>query len=217
MRQPSARARSPRSRAHWRVVDWPAAPARPVTRHVWAARMKPRLSLKARALQLLAQREHSRVELRRKLVSYLTQQAPLATQGGATAQASPHSAEDRPFSRRTAPTEDALAEVDALLDWLTANQHLSDARFVETRVRVRAARQGNLRIRQELAQHGLQLTADEQQALKDTEFARARQVWARKFHAPVSDATGHARQVRFLAARGFSSDVIRRLLRGDDD
>jgi regulatory protein len=175
--------------------------------------MRPRLSLKARALQLLAQREHSRVELRRKLLAHARQQAATDEMGIAGTVR----CDEASFSRRVAPTAEMQAEVDALIGWLAANQHLSEARFVEARVRTRSARHGNLRIRQELAQHGLELAPDEELALKESEFARAQQVWSRKFDAPASDAAGRARQVRFLAGRGFSSEVIRRLLRGDDD
>ena len=175
--------------------------------------MKPRLSLKGRALQLLAQREHSRVELRRKLLAYANQQAP----GTEKPDEAVDPAGRATFKRRLPPTPEMQADVEALLDWLAENRHLSEARFVEARVRTRVQRLGNLRIRQELAQHGLQLAPDEAQALTDSELARARQVWARKFDAPASDAAGRARQLRFLAGRGFSADVIRRLLRGDDD
>jgi regulatory protein len=40
-------------------------------------------------------------------------------------------------------------------------------------------------------------------------------VWARKFDSPPNDAAERARQVRFMMNRGFSSDTIRRLLRGE--
>jgi regulatory protein len=174
--------------------------------------MPPRLSLKARALQILAQREHSRVELRRKLLAYANQQIV-----GTARPAAADPAGAAAFARRLPPTAEMQADVDALLDWLTERGHLSEVRFVEARVRTRAARLGNLRIRQELARHGLQLGPDEEQALREGELARARQVWARKFDAPAGDAAGRARQMRFLAGRGFSADVIRRLLRGDED
>jgi len=173
--------------------------------------MRPSLSLKACALQLLAQREHSRVELRRKLLAYASLQATAGPDAGAEPAGSPT------FTRRLPPPPQVQANVDTLLDWLAANGHLSEARFLEARVRTRAARLGNLRIRQELAQHGLQLRPEEEQALRDSELARARQVWARKFDAPAEDATGRARQQRFLAGRGFSADVIRHVLRGDAD
>ena len=179
---------------------------------------RPRaLSLKARALQWLAQREHSRIELRRKLLAHATQQLAAGANAEAAAAAPADAPASSAFSRRLPPTADTQAEIETLLDWLAANGHLSEARFVEARVRTRAARLGNLRIRHELAQHGLQLGPDEAQALKDSEFARARRVWTRKFEASPGDAASRAKQARFLAARGFSSDVIRRLLRGDDE
>ena len=188
--------------------------------------MKQRLSLRARALQILAQREHSRLELRRKLLAHterlaqLDAREALRSDAGAASDldASPAGGEPGATrSRRAPPSPQTQAEVDALLDELAASGISSEARFVETRVRARAARQGNLRIVQELARHGLQLSADAAQNLKASEYARAKAVWLRKFGAPASDAAGRARQMRFLAARGFSSDVVRRLLRGIDD
>ena len=54
--------------------------------------------------------------------------------------------------------------------------------------------------------------------LQDTELARARDVWRRKFDSKA-DATSstppeRAKQMRFLAARGFGADVIRRVVAG---
>jgi regulatory protein len=106
------------------------------------------------------------------------------------------------------------AQVDTLLDWLQAERYLSEARFVESRVHARASRYGNRRIQQELAQHGVVLPAESAQALKDSELARAREVWARKYGEVGSDAAERARQARFLAARGFSPEVIRRVVQG---
>jgi len=98
---------------------------------------RPPLSLKAKAVACLAQREHSRTELRRKLLAHVARQARAAA-------ASPL-ASDAPA---VPPGE---AEVDALLDALAAQGLLSAERFVETRIHARAARFGNLRIRHELA------------------------------------------------------------------
>ena len=161
----------------------------------------PPLSLKARALQWLAQREHSRVELRRKLlrVAHKSTQAAGGDGGDGDAQA------------------DAAIEVDALLDWLIAQRYLSEARFVESRVNARAARYGELRIRQELGQHGAMLDTATHARLKGSEVARARAVWLRKFgDTRAATAKERARQMRFLAGRGFSGDVIRQVLRGSD-
>jgi regulatory protein len=160
--------------------------------------MKPRLSLKGRGLQILSQREHSRSELRRKLLVH--------------ARAAQAEGEGEPES---APQP--IEQVEAVLDWLQANRYLSEERFVESRIHARASRFGNLRIRRELAQHGVALSADAAQQLKDSEAARARDVWSRKFGQVAADATERARQVRFLAGRGFSSEVIRRVVQGASD
>lgn len=162
--------------------------------------MKPPRSLKGRALQWLAQREHSRVELRRKLL-------PHAVAEGA--EAGPALAESTPASR-----------VEELLDWLEAHRYLSQERFVESRVHARAGRFGNLRVRQELKQHQLALSPDAVRALNESELQRARAVRQRKFAVLPTDASERAKQARFLAGRGFSPEVIGRALRtpaGPDD
>jgi regulatory protein len=53
--------------------------------------------------------------------------------------------------------------------------------------------------------------------LRGTELARAREVWRRKFGVPPQEAAERARQMRFLAGRGFSGDVVRRVVSGADD
>lgn len=161
-------------------------------------------SLKSKALALIAQREHSRVELQRKMRAWIgRQQRALAEAAAAT----PGSAD----ASVAAPSE---ADIEPLLDWLAARDLLSTERFIETRVNVRAPRFGNLRIRQELAQHGVELDAETAQALKTSEFERARRVWAKRFDAPAVDAAARAKQQRFLAARGFSAEVVRRVVGG---
>ena len=156
--------------------------------------MRPGLSLKGKALAWLAQREHSRSELRTKLLRHLKAQADPQDEAA-----------------------DPAAVVDPLLDWLEQHRYLSDARFVESRVNVRAGRYGNLRIRQELSRHGVALTAGAEEQLRDSELARAREVWRRKFGEAAPDAAARAKQMRFLAARGFSAEVIRKVVRGADE
>lgn len=161
---------------------------------------RPPTSLKGRAVQWLAQREHSRSELRTKLLNLLRRQAA----ADAAAAGGP-------------PSEPALDDteqrIDALLDWLSAQGHLSEARFVESRVNARQRRYGNLRIRQELQQHGLSLDDEARRALEASEVARATEVCRRKFPERPADAAGRARQMRFLAGRGFSAEVVRAVLR----
>ena len=173
-------------------------------------------SIKVRALQWLSQREHSRTELRRKLLRLLTHDARVRPQVPSDALTGHTQNLD---SGIEAP--DPALEVDALLHWLELHGHLSDARFVESRVHARQARFGGLRIRQELKQHGLTLDADAHEALRQTEEQRARAVWRRKYTEPAADATARVRQMRFLAGRGFSAAVVRQVVLGrasaDDD
>ncbi len=155
------------------------------------------VSLKVRALQWLAQREYSPQELRARLIA-LAGRRPETDTGEHDAAA-------------------AAREVDALIDWLGARGWLSAQRFVDGRIRARAQRFGNLRIEQELRQHGLALDADAKRALRETEFERAREVWQRKYGVVASDAPARIRQMRFLAGRGFSPEVVRRIVRGGGD
>jgi regulatory protein len=144
------------------------------------------LSLKARALRWLANREHSQLELRTKLL-------------------------------RAAGDLHSAAEIDALLEHLAAQGHLSTERFVESRLHARSARFGNRRIEQEMRQHGVTLDAHTQTQLRATEVARAREVWRKKFGVLARDAAGRARQARFLAARGFSAEVVHKIVSNDHE
>jgi len=155
--------------------------------------VKAERSLRSRALQLLAQRDQSRLELRRKLLRHAR-------------------------SREADPAADAdpgalVAEVDALLDWLEANRFLSDARFAESRVHARAQRFGVQRIRSELAQHAVALSPELATSLAASEIDRAAAVRERRFAAPPLSAAERAAQSRFLLGRGFSPELVQRLMR----
>lgn len=122
--------------------------------------------------------------------------------------------------RKLAPHAEEPAEVERVLDELETRGLLSAERFVESLLHRRAARFGTARLRQELQQHKLPADAVAQavEALRGTELERARAVWQRRFGGePAADAAERARQMRFLTARGFSSEVIRRVVRGGDD
>jgi regulatory protein len=157
---------------------------------------RPPPSLQARALGWLAQREHSRSELRRKLLR-VARQPPAGAEEAADADCAAAQAE---------------AKVDRLLDHLQAQGLLSEERFIESRVRVRAPGLGTRRIQMELARHGLKLSAEPLQQLRDSELERATQLWLRRFGAPAQDLRERARQMRFLAGRGFYAAVIHQVL-----
>jgi regulatory protein len=146
------------------------------------------LSILQRAVAALARREHSRAELARKLARYRVD-------------------------------GESPGEIETALDQLEARAMLSDERFATALARNRGERFGMARVRQELRQHGIdpalvQRTVDE---LKRTELERARAIWRKKFRVRATDDAGRAQQMRFLATRGFSSDVIVRVVRNGAD
>ncbi len=84
----------------------------------------------------------------------------------------------------------------------------------------RAERYGAATIRREMRTHGLDeaLVQAHAAALERTELQRARAVWRRRFGAPPESLAERARQTRFLLARGFSAETVRRVLgAGHDD
>lgn len=120
------------------------------------------------------------------------------------------------LERKLAAHEETPGELQQALDELQAKGFISAERVAESVLHRRAARLGAGRIRQELQAKGLEgeLVAQAMAQLKDTELERARDVWRRKFDALPGDAAQRAKQSRFLAARGFSGEVIRKVLAG---
>ena len=118
--------------------------------------------------------------------------------------------------RKLAPHAETAAKLDAVLDDLTVRGLLSDERYVDMRLRARAARLGDARLAYELRTQGVseELVATAL-AGGESERVRALGVWQRKFGALANDAGERARQIRFLASRGFSAETIRRVVRGD--
>jgi regulatory protein len=110
-------------------------------------------------------------------------------------------------------------DIDNVLNELAASGFQSDARFAESYVRSQSARLGAARLRQALRNKGVAselVAAELDKADLPDEMLRARTVWQKKFSAPPVDAREWARQARFLQGRGFSVDLIRRLLKECD-
>lgn len=145
------------------------------------------LSIKGRVLKLLAMREYSRQELERKLAV----KEPVPEPG----------------------------ELKRALDELQAKGFLDEQRVVDSIVHRRAGRMGAGRIRQELQAKGLdaERVAVAVASLNASEFERAREVWRRRFGVLPEDAAQRAKQARFLAARGFGGEVVRRVLNTPED
>ena len=178
---------------------------------------RPTTSPRQRALMWLAQREHSRRELQDKLLRWVqaleTAQA-LAAESGSRGAGAGEAGAARLGLLPALPSE---GEITALLDDLEAAGHLSNERVLESRLQVRSARFGNLRIERELQQLGVEPSPEARSTLRSTELERARIVWERKFGSAPTSQAERARQMRFLASRGFTADTIRAVLRQQDD
>jgi regulatory protein len=136
--------------------------------------------LRARALRLLARREHSRAELARKLAAHA----------------------------------ESVQALEMLLDSLVAKNQLSDERYAEERARQLARRYGAERIRHDLLAKGIDANAAARFATASgrDDLERARGLLARKYRVPAASAGERAKRARFLRSRGFSHEIIRRLL-----
>ena len=102
--------------------------------------------------------------------------------------------------------------IDEVLDALAAGDYLSDERAAASISRVRGARYGSLRVANDLRSKGIggDLATATLAALKSTEAERAQALWQQKFGDAPTDANERARQMRFLQARGFAFDLIRK-------
>jgi regulatory protein len=123
------------------------------------------------------------------------------------------------LERKLAAHEAEPGEMQRALDELQAKGFIDEQRVVDSVVHRRSGRLGAGRIRQELQAKGLdaERVAVAVASLNATEFERAREVWRRRFGVLPVDAAQRAKQGRFLAARGFGGEVIRRVLNTPDD
>ena len=123
------------------------------------------------------------------------------------------------LERKLASFEEEPGSLSLALDDLQAKGFISEARVIESVIHRRAGKLGLMRIRQELQGKGLdpEAVASALSGLKTTERERAREVWHKKFGEPAADAQEVAKQMRFLASRGFGGDVIRQVVKGGSE
>lgn len=118
------------------------------------------------------------------------------------------------LERKLKPHEQEPGTLKRALDELQARGFIDEDRAAEALVHRRAPRLGAARVAQELQARGVdaERVAAAVEGLRATELQRAREVWRRKFGELPADAAARARQGRFLLARGFAGDVVRRVL-----
>ena len=123
------------------------------------------------------------------------------------------------LERKLAAHEAEPGELQRALDELQAKGFICEQRVVDSVIHRRAARLGAGRLKQELQAKGIsaEAVATAVEALRVTELQRARDVWRKKFGEPAADAAGRAKQMRFLASRGFGTDAIVRVVSGSEE
>jgi len=142
--------------------------------------------LRQRALDYLGKREYSYVELAQKL---------------------------KPFVEES-EIDSADAQIKAILDDFVKRGWLSDARFTEQVVHARKSKFGSAKVANELREKGVadDLIMDAIEKLKETELENALAIWRKKFKVSPHSREEWAKQARFLQSRGFSFDLIKRVL-----
>ena len=123
------------------------------------------------------------------------------------------------LERKLAPYEEEPGALAKVLDTLQAKDFINEGRVLESVIHRRSAKLGAQRIKQELQAKGLEpeAVARALDTLRASEVERAREVWRKKFGQPPADASERAKQMRFLAGRGFGGDAIRRVVSGGDE
>jgi len=142
------------------------------------------VELRARALRLLARREHTRQELEHKLSAHA----------------------------------ESSKDLKGLLTGLKEKNQLSEERFAEERARRLSRKYGAARIRQDLKAKGVSEELISRFSSSENEMQKAKEILERKYRTPAATREEKAKRMRFLQSRGFSSDIIFKLLsaRGAD-
>ncbi|WES67262.1 recombination regulator RecX [Superficieibacter sp. HKU1] len=150
-----------------------------------------------RAIRILAMRDHSEQELRRKLA------APVVTKQGIEAQ------------------DAAPEDFDRVIAWCIENHYLDDSRFVQQFIASRSRKgYGPARIRQELNQKGIPREVGEK-AMRECDIewaALAKEQAVRKYGEPLPVEFAQKVKIqRFLLYRGYLMEDIQDIWRNFSD
>src|SRR5438552_5943405 len=119
------------------------------------------------------------------------------------------------LARKLAPHAESPQALELLLAELAQRKQLSDERFAETRAHWLSRKYGAAKIRQDLKAHGV---ADAVIARVSTEgdLEKAKAILARKYRNAATTREEKAKRARFLQGRGFSYELVARLLFGPE-
>ena len=120
------------------------------------------------------------------------------------------------LDRKLAPHAGSSEALNALFLELKTKNQLSEARFAEGRARTMARKYGAARIRQDLKSKGVSEDLIESVSTEG-ELERARAILERKYRTHATTREERAKRMRFLQSRGFSSEIIFKLLSARND
>ena len=120
------------------------------------------------------------------------------------------------LARKLSPHADSPAALELVLNELQGRRQLSDERYADVRANWLSRKYGAAKIRHDLKTHGVAEAVIERVSA-DGDYDRAKAIVARKYRGPATTREEKAKRARFLQSRGFSYDVIRRLIDADPE
>jgi len=122
------------------------------------------------------------------------------------------------LERKLSPHAGSSEDLKGLLTGLKQKNQLSEERFAEERARRLSRKYGAARIRQDLKAKGVSEELISRFSSSEDEMQRAKEILERKYRTPAATREEKAKRMRFLQSRGFSSEIIFKLLsaRGAD-
>ncbi|QBJ79042.1 MULTISPECIES: recombination regulator RecX [Aquitalea] len=123
----------------------------------------------------------------------------------------------RELERRLAPFAESPEQLATLLDELAERNWQSDSRFARQFADIKGQKYGTRRLQQEMRQRGVAQEDIADALAERDDLALARRQWEKKFGSVATTPQERAKQMRFLAARGFGMGVIRQVMAGRDE
>ena len=120
------------------------------------------------------------------------------------------------LARKLAPHAESPQAIETVLDDLANRKQLSDERYAEVRSHWLSRKYGAAKIRQDLKAHGVAEAVIERVSA-DGDLEKAKAILARKYRAVATTRDEKAKRARFLQSRGFSYEIIRKVLSTEDE
>lgn len=118
------------------------------------------------------------------------------------------------LTQKLQPYVEDQSEIQDLLVYLEHGGWQSDERFALSLANRRIQRYGWQRLQHELQQHQIDesIINNLKNQFLNNEKERAFAVWQKKFNNKPEDSKQYAKQYRFMAGRGFASNIIHKIL-----